>query len=486
MTATSPRKTGLIRRSLARGHGGYGRASAGSDGRCSGRRSRRPSRRPATGRRPRTRPAADVRARARRPPRMGACATASSAPPQAHRDDGTAVPLGGARLRALLAALALRPGRPGPAGDADRRGVGRRPAGRRGRRAAGAGRPAAPGARATTRSARRTAATGSRAVDDDVDLHRFERLVDDGGRALADGDPGKAAGLLADALALWRGPAARRPARPGRRTPPAARRCTPTRYGCGSPPTWSWAGPERVLPELAALCAEQPLDEPLHAAAPARPARRGPHRRRAGRLRRAVAPRLADRLGHRPGPRTARAARRAAHLPARGRPRPGPPVPAPPAAAAAGRRRQPPGPAHQLRRPRGRPRRARRRPAPRPGWSPSPARAAPARPGCRRRPPSGSPTGWPDGVWLAELAPLADPRDRPRGGAHRARAARDRRCTPARTRRWPPRPARRTRLRSLTEYCANRTLLLVLDNCEHVIDACAPSSPNGCWWAARG
>ena len=45
------------------------------------------------------------------------------------------------------------------------------------------------------------------AAPDDVDLHRFDRLAGEGLRALADGDPAKAAVVLDDALALWRGPA---------------------------------------------------------------------------------------------------------------------------------------------------------------------------------------------------------------------------------------------------------------------------------------
>ncbi|MEV4514574.1 BTAD domain-containing putative transcriptional regulator [Dactylosporangium sp. NPDC049525] len=40
----------------------------------------------------------------------------------------------------------------------------------------------------------------------DVDAHRFERLAGEGRRALRDGDPARAATLLADALDLWRGP----------------------------------------------------------------------------------------------------------------------------------------------------------------------------------------------------------------------------------------------------------------------------------------
>ena len=64
-----------------------------------------------------------------------------------------------------------------------------------------------------------------------------------------------------------------------------------------------------------------------------------------------------------------------------------------------------------------------------------------------------------DGVWLADLAPLADPGLVP---------ATVRRGRPARTRRW-------CRHRRTCRRCADReaALLLVLDNCEHVIDAAA-------------
>lgn len=40
-----------------------------------------------------------------------------------------------------------------------------------------------------------------------IDLHRFERLVEEGNQALADGEPNRAAELLRSAGALWRGPA---------------------------------------------------------------------------------------------------------------------------------------------------------------------------------------------------------------------------------------------------------------------------------------
>jgi DNA-binding SARP family transcriptional activator/pimeloyl-ACP methyl ester carboxylesterase len=42
---------------------------------------------------------------------------------------------------------------------------------------------------------------------DELDLARFERLVDDGRAALANGSPAEAAPFLREALALWRGPA---------------------------------------------------------------------------------------------------------------------------------------------------------------------------------------------------------------------------------------------------------------------------------------
>jgi YVTN family beta-propeller protein len=45
------------------------------------------------------------------------------------------------------------------------------------------------------------------AGDDELDVKRFERLVDEGGEALADGRPGDAAARTREALALWRGPA---------------------------------------------------------------------------------------------------------------------------------------------------------------------------------------------------------------------------------------------------------------------------------------
>ena len=46
-----------------------------------------------------------------------------------------------------------------------------------------------------------------RAAPEQVDLNVFEAMVDEGRKALADGDPGRASVLLREALDLWRGPA---------------------------------------------------------------------------------------------------------------------------------------------------------------------------------------------------------------------------------------------------------------------------------------
>lgn len=148
---------------------------------------------------------------------------------QARRDDGTPIALGGTRLRALLTVLALHPGRVHTTGalieavwDADP------PADGHGALQALVGRLR----RALGRDAVRSVPGGYRlcADPDDIDLHRFERLVAEGTRALDDGDPAQAAALLGDALALWRGPAlADLPGGGPRRGPPPGRRPRPDR-----------------------------------------------------------------------------------------------------------------------------------------------------------------------------------------------------------------------------------------------------------------
>ncbi|WP_182897638.1 BTAD domain-containing putative transcriptional regulator [Microbispora sp. H10830] len=121
------------------------------------------------------------------------------------RDDGTEVPLGGPARRALLALLLIRPGQVVPSDrlieEIDPDGVLSAHALQsqvsRLRTALG---PAA----AIERSG-----AGYRVVaaDDDVDACRFERLAGQGRTALRDGEAERAVTLLREALDLWRGPA---------------------------------------------------------------------------------------------------------------------------------------------------------------------------------------------------------------------------------------------------------------------------------------
>ncbi|MFF4654365.1 BTAD domain-containing putative transcriptional regulator [Streptomyces sp. NPDC001381] len=218
---------------------------------------------------------------------------------QALRPDGTHVAVGGARLRALLTVLALRAGRSVPAGllveevwagdpPADAPGALQALVGRL-RRALGADEIA-------------SAEGGYRltAGPDAVDLHRFERLSADGSRALADGDPAKAAVLLDEALALWQDPPL---ADLPDRTAEAARREARHLDAVRARHTAALAlgHAEQSLPELTALCDAHPLDEPLQSL-------RLRALRDAGRPAQALAAYedvrhlLADRLGSDPGP----------------------------------------------------------------------------------------------------------------------------------------------------------------------------------------
>ncbi|CAM5606396.1 BTAD domain-containing putative transcriptional regulator [Streptomyces sp. KS_5] len=218
---------------------------------------------------------------------------------QVLRPDGRPVPVGGARLRALLTVLALRAGRTVPVGllvdevwgdepPADATGALQALIGRL-RRALGA-------------DAILSAEGGYRlaAVPDDIDLNRFERLVGEGTRALADGDPAKAAGVLDDALALWHGPAlADLPDHTAEAARQETRRLDALRTRHAAALALGHA--EQSLPELTALCDTHPLDEPLQAL-------RLRALRDAGRTAEALAAYedvrrlLADRLGSDPGP----------------------------------------------------------------------------------------------------------------------------------------------------------------------------------------
>ncbi|NBE55940.1 AfsR/SARP family transcriptional regulator, partial [Streptomyces boluensis] len=180
----------------------------------------------------------------------------------AHDEHGAPVPVGGPRLRALLAVLALRAGRavdsgalidevwaddpPHDASAALQALVGRL------RRALG-------------RAAVESAPGGYRlAVNpDDVDLHRFERLARQGTDALHAGDAAGASRVLRQALALWRGPAlADLPDRTAAARP-EARRLDATRARVEAELRLGHA--HDLVPELWELTEAHPYDEPLYA-----------------------------------------------------------------------------------------------------------------------------------------------------------------------------------------------------------------------------
>ncbi|MFF0682401.1 BTAD domain-containing putative transcriptional regulator [Streptomyces tendae] len=415
---------------------------------------------------------------------------------QVLRPDGTAVPLGGARLRALLTVLALRAGRAVPAGllveevwagdpPADATGALQALVGRL-RRALGADSVA-------------SADGGYRlaAAPDDVDLHRFDRLAGEGTRALADGDPAKAAVVLDDALALWRGPVL---ADLPDRTADAARWETRHFEALRARHTAALdlGQAEHALPELTALCDGHPLDEPLQAL-------RLRALRDTGRTAEALAAYesvrrlLADRLGADPGPEL-----RALHGGLLAPADPVTPVPAdaPPGTRTPGTRRpatapHPPGGSASAEAPRT------------PATAPRPRGNLRARltsfvgrdgdvealradlattrlvtllgPGgagktrLSQEAAEGVGDTARDGVWLAELAPVDDPADVPeavltavgaretvlyRAGAEEMRAV-------------AASEGQDTAVERLVEHCGRRRMLIVLDNCEHVVDAAA-------------
>lgn len=389
---------------------------------------------------------------------------------QAHRDDGTAVPLAGTRLRAVLAALALRPGRVRTTEALiDEVWEGEPPADATGALQALVARLR----RAIGHGAVLSADGGYRldAAPDAVDLFRFERLVEDGGRALADGDAAKAAGALDGALGLWRGPVlADLPDRVSVASRYDALRLDARRLRITAEIALGRA--EQVLPEIVELAAAHPLNEPVQAL-------RLRALREAGRTADAlvayehVRRELADTLGADPGPEL-----RALHAELLVQATPAPaPAPLPAVAPLPPQRRG----------------NARARLTSFVGRESdltalasdlSTARLVTITgPGGTGKTRLSQEAGdavaghWPDGVWFAELAPVEDPRTvavavvnalglretllHP-GSATEAALAAEAKGAVA-----------KDPLLQLTEYCADRRLLLVLDNCEHVIGAAA-------------
>ncbi|WP_052757624.1 AfsR/SARP family transcriptional regulator [Streptomyces yangpuensis] len=215
---------------------------------------------------------------------------------QVLRDDGTPVAVGGARLRALLTALALRPGRVVPARLlVDEVWNGAPPADA----VAALQALVARLRRALGHTAVLSADGGYRlaAEREDVDLYRFERLARAGAEAP---DPAEATALYEEALALWRGPALADlpdPAAEAARWEAVRMEARRGRLAAAL----ALGRAEHALPELTALCARQPLDEPLQVL-------RIRALRDAGRAAEALSAYddvrrdLADRLGTDPGP----------------------------------------------------------------------------------------------------------------------------------------------------------------------------------------
>ncbi|MFE5095104.1 BTAD domain-containing putative transcriptional regulator [Streptomyces sp. NPDC056638] len=391
---------------------------------------------------------------------------------QALRDDGTAVAIGGARLRALLSVLALRPGRTVPAAVlVDEVWDGDPPADAVGALQALVGRLR----RALGHAAITSAESGYRlaAEPDAVDLYRFERLAGEGARALEEGDAAKARAVLDDALALWRGPAlADLPDRGAVAARWAARRLDARRSRIAAALALGRA--EEALPELVALCAEHPIDESLQAL-------RLRALRDAGRTAQALAAYdevrtvLADRLGTDPGVEL-----RSLHAELLRQ------APAQPVAAAAAAEPHRLSLTRTSTAPQGNLRarltsfvgREDDMEALREDLSHArlvtllgPGGAGKTR--LSQEVAESVGPAWPDGVWLAELAPVDDPEAVPeavltalgaretvlRGaGAEELRVAEGNAGDP---------------LVRLTEHCSRRRMLLLLDNCEHLVGAAA-------------
>ncbi|MEU3032424.1 ATP-binding protein [Streptomyces incarnatus] len=284
------------------------------------------------------------------------------------------------------------------------------------------------------------------ATEDDIDLYVFERLTRTGTKALADGDHATAHRALTAALGLWYGPAlADLPDRTAA-TRPEALRLEATRARAAAALALGRA--RDVVPELRELTAAHPYDEPLHAlliralADTGRPADALAAYESARRT-------LADTLGTDPGPEL-----RALHAELLAQEhRPAPPPPArrgnlrPRLTSFVGRE-------GELEALRADVRRSRLVTLTGPGGSgktrlaeEAAAALAPA--------------------WLVELAPLDQP-DAVPGAVVSALGLRE---TVLLNSELAPQQTDPTAL--LIEYCAPRAELVVLDNCEHVIDAAA-------------
>ncbi|MFD7230929.1 BTAD domain-containing putative transcriptional regulator [Streptomyces sp. NPDC059881] len=222
---------------------------------------------------------------------------------QVLRPDGSEVPISGSRLRAVLTALVAAGGRPVRAGELVDELWGEEkepPADTTAALQALIGRLR----RALGRETVTSVPGGYRLAADpgDIDLTRFDRLTARGTKALDDGDADRAARILDEALALWHGPAlADLPRRDGDPVAVRAERRRTEALRGRLAADIARGRAEAALPDLTELAAAQPLDEPLQALriralrASGRPAE-------ALQAYEDVRGALADRLGTDPGP----------------------------------------------------------------------------------------------------------------------------------------------------------------------------------------
>ncbi|MCX5225862.1 BTAD domain-containing putative transcriptional regulator [Streptomyces sp. NPDC006553] len=385
-------------------------------------------------------------------------------PTLARTTDGTDVAVGGPRVRALLTVLALRAGRTVPVPDlVDEVWHGDEPPAD----AVAALQALVGRLRKALGRDRIVSAEGGYRLDarpEEVDARRFEHLAAEGVAALGAGDPARAAVLLDEALGLWRGPAlADLPDRDAEAPRWEARRLDVRRarldaaLGLGEAPA--------ALPELTALCAAHPLDETLQAL-------RIRALRDTGRAAEALAAyesvrrALANRLGTDPSP-----ALRALHA----------------ELLAQGPRTEPK-------------RGSTSEPDHAPATAPGNLRArltsfvgrdeeiaalrkdlkdarlvtllGPGGAGKTRLSQEAAERAagaWPDGVWVAELAPVTDPEAVPEA----VLAAVGARETVLRGAGAEELRAGDDPLARLVEHCSGRRMLVLLDNCEHVVTAAA-------------
>ncbi|MFJ5075525.1 AfsR/SARP family transcriptional regulator [Streptomyces sp. NPDC088553] len=387
-------------------------------------------------------------------------------PTLARTTDGTDVAVGGPRVRALLTVLALRAGRTVPVPDlVDEVWHGDEPPAD----AVAALQALVGRLRKALGRDRIVSVEGGYRLDarpEDVDARRFEHLAAEGVAALGAGAPARAAALLDEALGLWRGPAlADLPDRETEAPRWEARRLDVRRarldaaLGLGEAPA--------VLPELTALCAAHPLDETLQAL-------RIRALRDTGRAAEALAAyesvrrALANRLGTDPSP-----ALRALHaeLLAQG-PRTEPkrgsktePDRAPATAPAPGNLRARltsfVGRDEEIAALRRDLKDARLVTLLGPGGA---GKTRLSQEAAER-----AAEAWPDGVWVAELAPVTGPEAVPEA----VLAAVGARETVLRGAGAEELRAGNDPLARLVEHCSGRRMLLLLDNCEHVVTAAA-------------